>query len=79
MEPQVKNKETQVSHKDSCKEPCVITQVSHKDSCKEPYVITQEDIRTMRKLTYQLGKLNESLKKFEEMAAKGGLLSSFLR
>ena len=42
MEPQVKNKETQVSHKDSCKEPCVITQASHKDSCKEPYVITQE-------------------------------------
>ena len=26
MEPQVKNKETQVSHKDPCKEPCVITQ-----------------------------------------------------
>ena len=37
-------------------EPCVITQASHKDSCKEPYVITQEDIRTMRKLTYQTWK-----------------------
>ena len=50
MEPQVENKETQVT--------CV-------EACKEAYVITQEDMRTMRKLTYQLGKLNKSLKKFE--------------
>ena len=72
MEPQVKDKETQVACKEPCKDPC-------KEPCKEPYVITQEDMRTMRKLTYQLGKLNESLKKFEEMVASGGLFSSFFQ
>ena len=54
------------------KETCVKT-------CKEAYVITQEDMPTMRKLTYQLGKLNESLKKFQEMAASGDLFSSFFQ
>ena len=68
MEPQEKSKKTQ----DSCKEPC-------KGPCKEPYVLTQEDMRTMRTLTYQLGKLNESLKKFGEMAENGGLFSSFFQ
>ena len=60
--------ESQVKNKGTCVE-----------TCKEAYVITQEGMRTMRKLTYQLGKLNKSLKKIEEMAASGGLFSSLLQ
>ena len=65
MERQAKDKDTQVD-----------TQVVTKDTCEEPYAITKEDIRTMKKLAYQLGKLNENIKKFEEMAQGGGLFSS---
>ena len=75
MEMQATNKETQVACVKTCKETC---KSSCKDTCKEPYILTQEDMKTMKKLTYQLKKLNDSLEKFESMAANGGLLSSFL-
>ena len=75
METQVVRKEEQVPCKDSCKDSCKEAQ----DPCQEPYVITQEDMRTMKKLTYQLKKLNDSLEKFESMASNSGFLSSFLQ
>ena len=38
-------------------------------------MITQEDMRVMKKLTYQLKKLNDSLERFEGMATSGALFS----
>ena len=82
MEGQVSHKKEQVSCKDPCKEEQVPCKDTCKDPCKEeqgpcqgPGVLTQEDMRIMKKLTYQLKKLNDSLEKFEGMAASGGLFS----
>ena len=62
-----KHKYRKIPHKDSHKEEQV--------PCKEPYMIMQEDTRVMKKLTYQLKKLNDSLERFEGMATSGGLFS----
>ena len=64
--------ERQVNDKDTQEDMQVVMQ----DTCEAPYVITKEDIRTTKKLAYQLSKLNESVKKFEEMATGGGIFSN---
>ena len=79
MEGRDKNKVTKDSCKTSCKTLCMTPQVTTEDPCKESYNITQEDIRTMRKLAHQLGKLNENIKEFRDMASGGGFFSSLFK